>query len=76
VNEGRASELGVLLQSRAKFPVIFQREKGLEALFRIRSSLAESGPSAPGLYFAISIGEMNRFAQSVFVFLPAGEFQE
>ncbi len=66
---------------RKNFPhdellLTFQKEKGLVAPFRIRSSLAESGRPLPALYFAIASGETDCFARSAFLSLLAWEFEE
>src|SRR5881628_2078016 len=64
--EGSSRDLPIdsrLAKSRRKnFPhdellLTFQREKGLVAPCRIRSSLAELGRPPPGSYFAIGSGE-------------------
>ena len=82
---GRSRDLPTdnrLAKSRRKnFPhdkllLTFQREKELVAPFRIRSSLAESGRPPPALYFAIASGETDCFARSVFLSLPAWDFEE
>jgi len=57
-------------------PLTFQREKGSPLLVRIPSSWAESGPFPLCLYLAIWREETNSFAQLVFLFSRACEFQQ
>jgi hypothetical protein len=54
----------------------FQREKGSALLVRIPALWAESGPSPRCLYLATWRDETNSFAQLVFLFSRAWEFQQ
>src|SRR5580765_6047653 len=52
------------------------REKGSASPVQIPSLWAESGPTPRRSRLAISRGETNSFAQLVFLFSPACEFQQ
>ena len=59
-----------------ELPLTFQREKGSALLVRIPSLWAGSDPSPQCLYLAIWRDEANSFAQLVFLFSRACEFQK
>ena len=60
----------------AGVPTFPSEEKGSALLVRIPSLWAESGPSLRCLWLAIWRGETNSFAQLVFLFSRACEFQQ